>query len=249
MPLRMKTTLVLLGLSSVLASSSAAEVLVSDNFNDYAKGPLSSSGKWVAGAGHTSDKLIMIEKGSVKFAYKRGTPLALDIARNMFPGKKAVSTGMVYAQFDFKMEAVPVETYYFPGRPGFISFGNRDGSAQRAYVGMRPGKASGTYNLGLSHKSAQLANYEFDSAALKAGKTYRVVVGLNVENGQAFLWVDQGVDESPRITSPVAEAIAIRRVNLVLDRSGRVGNGSAVYYIDNLTVTTNPSATANGSEN
>lgn len=228
----------------LIALPAYAAPLVEDSFA-YPDGPLAGNGGWDRGvnepASDDPSDHIAVQNGAVVFDWT--TPGAKNnVVRAIWPADDTVQTGMIFAIFDFQASQVPAEERNV--RPGFLSFGNGNGSQQRGLVGIQSGSVAGTYRLGISRESQVGTAFSFAQQDLELNTTYKVMIGFDTTTQATKLWIGTtDADSPPAVEIPGSGSNnGIRRVNLRLYNSD--GGGSTtnlgIFQIQNLAVTTAP---------
>jgi hypothetical protein len=230
--------------SALLFSSAAGTVLISDAFT-YSNGPLAGNGGWERGPNTpTSDNPsnhIVVTNNTVVFDWTTSAAIN-NVVRNLWTADNAVTTGSVYAIFDFRVTQAPLSATDV--RPGFFSFGNADGSQQRGFVGIQAGSVADTFRLGISQASQLGSSFSFSGTNLSLNTTYQVMVGFDAGTQATSLWINSLNPSDPAAVTIAAAGTngGIRRANLRMYNSdGGTGTTNlGIFELDNLTVTTIP---------
>lgn len=235
-------SITLAGLMLVTIQSAAA-VLITDDFT-YIDGPLAGSGDWARGvnspAADNPSDYISVENNQVKFDWTTTDPIN-NVVRHLWDSADQLTTGSAYAIFDFRVTLAPsVEAN---ARPGFFSFANSAGSAQRGFVGIQAGSSADTFQLGVSANSQLDTNFAFSNMDLVLNTSYTIMVGHDIDASTTSLWIGTTNPAlTPIVSSTSGTTADLRRVNLRMYNSdGDVGTTNlGTFYLDNLTITTIP---------
>lgn len=226
------------------ASSSFALPLHEDTFT-YPDGPLSGQGIWTRGvlepAADTPSEYLRVEDGVVTFDWTASTTINNAVRVQWF--EEGITTGVIYAAFDFRMSQAPVNSS--TARPGFLSFDRSGGSQLRGHVGLRAGTQPGTFQLGASASSQTAVNFTYVNRDLEVGVTYRVMVGYDAATAQTRLWIGTDDPQAPHdLLVFGSTSTNVRRIQLRLSNTDGSGGGGitnmGIFHLDNLVVGTDP---------
>lgn len=213
--------------------------IASDAF-DYSDGPLAGSGGWERGpsspASDNPSNHIVVSQGAVLFDWTT-TAQINNLVRLIWPADNQIDAEWVYVRFDLRVHELPLPAPNV--RPGFLSLGDSNGSQQRAFVGIRSGTTSGTFQLGISSRSQLGDSFTFAPVNLNPHTTYSVTLGFHAGSEDTALWIQQVNPVLPVVSLPGAGTNSgIRRVNLRLfNNNGATGTTDlGVFTLDNLSV-------------
>lgn len=239
--LLLRRDLVRLDYETWIGSFFPPETLLEDSFA-YADAPLSGQGDWVRGpSSPTSDNPsnhLVVSGGSVLFDWTTSEPIN-NLVRRIWPNEKTVVDGWVHVSFDLEVTQLPQAESNV--RPAFLSLGNSGGNEQRSFVGLRPGSAAGTFQVGISPRSQLGSNFAFAPLNLSPHTPWRIMVGFYPATEETSLWI--GSDD-PSVTPDLTlfgggSNAGIRRLNLRIYNSNG-GDGTTdlgLFRLDNLRVT------------
>ncbi len=184
--------------------------MVTEDF-DFDDGLLMDSPGWTRmfGATNPSTALQVID-GSLRISW-RDVPADEHHGASRFNDDEGVNWSVepgdgavLYAAFDLTVLEAPTST---TGRPSFHQW--RESGAKRGLLGLQPGSAAGTYQLGTSAWLGGHSAFTWADTDLDAGETYRIVVAYEVDTNITHLWIEpeDPLEDEPLVSSGSAGTI------------------------------------------
>ncbi len=210
----MKTLVSSLASLAVLAGSTSATVLLSDDFS-YADGSLTSNAAWNNHSGTPGDLLV----SSGQAVVQHGIPS--EDANTVFADQAA---GTVYFGIDFRLDDLGTPIVGTDGE--YFAHFNSGSFVSRLSIEQAQG--SGDFAVGIATGSSSPdAQWATD---LSFGTTYRATVAYDIDNDQAELWIDAASESDTSIlgavvpSSTTVSAFSLRQSDSSANETIRVDN-------------------------
>lgn len=244
-----KNLLLPLTLASVVfgALSGSAAFLIDENFDSYSDGALVGQGEWAQAANfNNNNDRIQVAGGAAYWDWASPETGETHGARLTWgTSSDSLESGSVFALFNFRVSQAPVDSENL--RPSFFAFANSLGNQERGQVGLQPGGAPDTFQIGVASNSQHQSAFTFSPVDLNINETYQVMVEYQIDPGndtiaQVWLNTTDPLDEPAAVSVAGGSSTNIRRVNLRMNNQD--GDGGAtdlgIFTLDDLQVTTVP---------
>lgn len=204
-----------------------AAILLSDPFAGHT-GPLHTLSGWEVGLpphgdsrGH--ERPFQVRNGELLWDGNLGHVNAVLVHQLAPRGQRL--RGQVFVGFDLVVHSVPFSQVTAVAPATFLCFSNESGKSQRALIGVVPGSIQGGFRVSLGHSQA-IDTDDILPNEFFAGQTIRVVVGYNIDNRVASVWLDpaSATQQPNRILPPAGNsgisALTVRMRNPAADDLG-----------------------------
>lgn len=193
----------------------------------YADGELAtvSGGNWINHSGTVDSQIVT---SGVLSMNDNGT-------RDYNRSFTSVTTGSLYAGFDLTVSDVDGPTSSSATDAYFIHFGQSSATNLVSRVLLNDGTSANTFKIGITRGTGTGVNTTFWGTELTQGQQYRIVMGYDIDNNIATLWVnptsigDTNIANSSGTTDPSGLSIIATRVD---------GTPDGDKLLDNLIVST-----------
>jgi hypothetical protein len=212
-------------MSAAAWMNTAQGAIFSDTFS-YADGELVavSGGNWASTGTTDSD---FVQSGKL---FIDDLTAGKDYSRSL---GGAITTGIVYAGFTLNVSNTDGPSSASTTDPYFVHFGQSASTNFVARVMLNDGTVATTFKIGITRGTGLGETTTYWASELNQGQDYRVVMGYDIDNNVASLWInptvigDTNITNSSGTTDPTGLSVFSTRVN---------GTADGEKYLDDLVV-------------